>query len=92
VLVPHAAGGSGAPSLEMMRLRGASMAKYVGRHNSPRTAALIRLSLAIGYLTRVLEQLAGRNVPRAKEHFSYVLGVLTARATVAGRDVTRERD
>jgi GT2 family glycosyltransferase len=92
VLVPHAAGGSGAPSLEMMRLRGASMAKYVGRYNSPRTAALIRLSLAIGYLTRVLEQLAGRNVPRAKEHFSYVLGVLTARATVAGRDVTRERD
>ena len=90
VLVPHAAGGSGAPSREMMRLRGASMARYVGQHNSPRTAALIRMSLAIGYLTRVAEQLVGRNRPRAMEHFSYVLGVVTARATVAGRDVTSD--
>ena len=73
VLVPHAAGGSGAPSREMLRLRGASMARYVGQHNPPNTARLIRLSLALGYLTRVAEQLAARNRPRAMEHFSYVL-------------------
>ena len=89
ILVPHAAGGSGAPSREMTRLRGASMARYVSQHNTPRTALLIRISLAAGYLTRVAEQLAARNLPRAREHFSYVLGVLTGRATVAGRDVTR---
>jgi GT2 family glycosyltransferase len=88
ILVPHAAGGSGAPSLEMGRLRGASMARYVSQHNSTRTALLIRISLAIGYLTRVAEQLAARNKPRAREHFAYVLGVLTGRATVAGKDVT----
>jgi N-acetylglucosaminyl-diphospho-decaprenol L-rhamnosyltransferase len=89
VLVPHAAGGSGAPSREMLRLRGASMARYVAQHNPPQIATMIRISLAIGYLTRVLEQLAARNRPRAKEHYSYVLGVLTGRATVAGKDVTR---
>ena len=88
ILVPHSAGGSGAPSLEMGRLRGASMARYVSRHNSTRTALLIRLCLALGYLTRVAEQLLIRNRPRAQEHFSYVLGVLTGRATVGGRDVT----
>jgi N-acetylglucosaminyl-diphospho-decaprenol L-rhamnosyltransferase len=87
VLVPHAAGGSGAPSREMLRLRGASMARYVGQHNSPTTARLIRLSLAVGYLTRVAEQLVARNRPRAMEHFSYVLGVVTARASVAGKAV-----
>jgi N-acetylglucosaminyl-diphospho-decaprenol L-rhamnosyltransferase len=87
ILVPHAAGGSGAPSREMLRLRGASMARYVSQHNSPGIAKMIRASLAIGYLTRVGEQLASRNRPRALEHYSYVLGILTGRASVAGNDV-----
>jgi GT2 family glycosyltransferase len=87
VLVPHAAGGSGAPNLEMLRLRGASMARYVSQYNPPNTARLIRLCLALGYLTRVAEQLAARNRPRAKEHFNYVLGVLTGKATVGGKVV-----
>ena len=89
ILVPHAAGGSGAPSREMARLRGASMANYVSRYNPPLTARLIRASLALGYLTRVAEQLAARNRPRAAEHFSYVQGVVTGRARVGGREVTR---
>lgn len=89
VLVPHAAGGSGAPSREMLRLRGASMARYVGQHNPPLTTRLIRLTLAIGYLTRVAEQLAARNRPRAMEHFSYVLGIVTGRASVAGKAVIK---
>ena len=88
VLVPHASGGSGAPSLEMMRLRGASMARYVNRHNPPAHAAAIRAALAAGYLTRVVAQIAvARNVPRAREHLSYVAGLLTGRASVAGREV-----
>jgi N-acetylglucosaminyl-diphospho-decaprenol L-rhamnosyltransferase len=90
VLVPHAAGGSGAPSREMLRLRGASMARYVSQHNSPGVAAGIRISLALGYLTRVAEQLASRNRGRAMEHFSYVLGVITGRAKVAGKEVVGE--
>jgi GT2 family glycosyltransferase len=87
VMVPHAAGGSGAPSREMMRLRGASMARYVAQHNPPQTATAIRMVVALGYLTRVAEQLAARNRARALEHWSYVLGVLTSRATVGGKDV-----
>ncbi|HST82490.1 MAG TPA: glycosyltransferase [Kineosporiaceae bacterium] len=87
VLVAHAAGGSGAPNLEMLRLRGASMARYVSQYNSPTTAGLIRLCLAIGYLTRVAEQLVARNRPRAMEHFNYVLGVVTGRASVGGKVV-----
>jgi N-acetylglucosaminyl-diphospho-decaprenol L-rhamnosyltransferase len=89
ILVAHAGGGSGAPSREMLRLRGASMARYVSQHNSPSIARMIRISLAIGYLTRVAEQLVTRNRPRALEHYSYVLGILTGRATVAGNDVIR---
>jgi N-acetylglucosaminyl-diphospho-decaprenol L-rhamnosyltransferase len=88
ILVPHGAGGSGAPSREMLRLRGASMARYVSQYNTPGTARLIRISLAVGYLTRLAEQLVARNRPRALEHYYYVLGILTGRATVAGNDVT----
>ena len=35
ILVPHAAGSSGAPSAEMLRMRGASFAGYVRRYHSP---------------------------------------------------------
>jgi GT2 family glycosyltransferase len=89
VLVPHSAGGSGAPSREMLRLRGASMAKYVNQHQSPAASSVIRTCLAAGYLLRVAQQVAKRNPARAREHLSYVQGVLTGRATVGGRDVTR---
>ncbi len=89
VLVPHGAGGSGAPSKEMLRLRGASMAKYLRQHQPPATAAAIRAGLALGYLLRAGQQLAGGNSGRADEHLSYVRGVLTGRASVAGQEVTR---
>lgn len=89
VLVPHSAGGSGAPSKEMLRLRGASMAKYVSRHQAPAVAGLIRLTLAAGYLTRALAKLVEQDRARAGEHLSYVMGVVTGRAHVGGRDVTR---
>lgn len=88
VLVPHASGGSGAPSAEMMRLRGASMARYVSHNNRAAVAAPIRVALALGYLTRVLQQLARRDRARAGEHWAYVLGLLTQRARVGGRVVT----
>ena len=88
----HAAGGSGAPSGEMMRLRGASMARYVSRYNSPVTARPIRLALVLGYLTRVAQQLVlTRDPARAREHWAYVVGLLTGRASVAGTVVTDRR-
>ena len=89
VLVPHASGGSGAPSLEMMRLRGASMARYVGQHNRRRTAYAIRVGLALGYVTRVVQQrFVKRDPARSREHEAYILGLLTGKAKVAGKVVT----
>ncbi|UAL30493.1 hypothetical protein K8W59_02910 [Nocardioides rotundus] len=88
LLVPHASGGSGAPSLEMMRLRGASMARYVRAGRGPAASRVISSALAAGYLVRVVEQRALRNPGRAAEHMSYVRGVMTGRAWVAGREVT----
>ncbi|MFI7586451.1 glycosyltransferase [Spongisporangium articulatum] len=88
VLVPHGSGNSGAPSKEMMRLRGASMARYVNQHNSPAASSVIRAALASGYLTRVIQQLLKRDFARAGEHFAYVQGVMTGTATVGGKEVT----
>ena len=91
LLVPHAAGGSGAPSLEMMRLRGASMARYVARHRGPVRSGATRAALGLGYALRVGHQLARRDVARAREHAAYVTGIATGRAFVGGRDVTAGR-
>lgn len=84
--VPHSSGSSGAPSLEMMRLRGASMALYV--RDSRRLASRVIIGvLAAGYLVRAAQQRLRGNVPRSREHLAYVRGVLTGRAFVAGRQV-----
>ena len=88
VAVRGSSGGSGAPSLEMMRLRGASMRRYVGKHRpAPVTAAITGL-IALGYLVRAAEHAVLRNRSRAREHWAYAMGALTGRATVGGRVVT----
>lgn len=83
--VLHAAGGSGAPSREMSRLRGASMARYVDRHRSPSSARGIAVALAIGSVLRAGEALLAGDRTAAAGYVEYVKGVLTARATVGGR-------
>jgi N-acetylglucosaminyl-diphospho-decaprenol L-rhamnosyltransferase len=89
VLVTHASGGSGAPSREMLRLRGASMARYVTRHNPPAVAVAIRVALAFGYFTRVIQrQFLRPDAQRAAEYRSYIAGLATARASVGGKVVT----
>lgn len=89
VLVPGSSGGSGAPSLEMMRLRGASMARYVRKHRSPAPALAMRALTAAGYAVRAAEQVAKGDRQRAREHWAYAVGAATATATVGGRVVTR---
>ena len=88
VLVSHASGGSGAPSLEMMRLRGASLARYVRNSGTPTRARSISLVLGGGYLVRAAVQLVTGRRARAREHWSYVKGVTTGRAWVGGEEVT----
>lgn len=86
--VHGSSGGSGAPSLEMMRLRGASLTRYVRHHEPWWRAQLISAWMAAGYAVRTVGQLALRNRGRAREHWAYAVGLFTARATVAGRIVT----
>ena len=87
VVVQHASGGSGAPSLEMMRLRGASMASYLRKVNSHPAATVMTAVLVLGYVARIVEQLLSRNRLRAREHWAYVAGLVTRRAQVAGVQV-----
>ncbi|WP_432563177.1 glycosyltransferase family 2 protein [Kineococcus sp. SYSU DK003] len=87
VIVPHAAGGSGAPNLEMLRLRGAAMRRYLARHHGTATVRGISSVLAAGYAVRTVQCLALRRNDRADQHWAYVKGVTTGRASVAGRVV-----
>jgi N-acetylglucosaminyl-diphospho-decaprenol L-rhamnosyltransferase len=85
--VLHASGGSGAPSLEMMRLRGASMNRYVGARNRPAASRTMTAALASGYLARALQRRLLGDHQRSHEHMAYVRGVLTGKAYVGDREV-----
>lgn len=88
VPVPGESGGSGAPSLEMMRLRGASLVEYARQHHPPAGALAIRAAVVVGYALRTVEQrLLLRDRSRAAEHWAYTLGAVTGTAAVAGRRV-----
>ena len=91
VLVPHGAGNSGAPSTEMLRLRGASFAGYLRRyHPGPRGAAM-RALFAAGAAGRMLAQrVTGRRGP-AEQSRALLIGTLTQKAYVGGQEVARAR-
>ena len=91
VPVPHASGGSGAPSLEMMRLRGASFARYAQNTRGGASARLITGTVGGGYLVRAALMRATGRRARAREHWAYVKGAFTGRASVGGQEVT-DRD
>lgn len=88
ITVSHASGGSGAPSLEMMRLRGASMARYLGHTNAPLKARCVASTVGGGYLVRAVAQQLGGHKQRAAEHLEYAKGAFTGRAWVAGQEVS----
>ncbi|MDF2748049.1 MAG: glycosyltransferase-like [Propionibacteriaceae bacterium] len=88
IAVSHASGGSGAPSLEMMRLRGASSARYLRHHRRPLPARCMAAIVGAGYLMRALAQAATGRRQRSREHLEYAKGAFTARAWVAGEEVT----
>lgn len=86
--VPHASGGSGAPSLEMMRLRGASLARYL-RHTRPAAPARAMAALVGGgYVVRAAASRARGDRERAGEHWAFARGAFSARAWVGGTEVT----
>ncbi len=86
--VQHDSAGSGAPSLEMMRLRGASMARYLQHTRAAIPAHAVVGIVGGGYVVRAVAQhLLGRH-ERAHEHWAYVRGAFTRRAWVGGVEVT----
>ncbi|MBM7807025.1 hypothetical protein JOD57_002862 [Geodermatophilus bullaregiensis] len=85
--VRQAAGGSGAPALDMWRLRGASMARYLRKHHSRVAADLMVAVLGAGYLVRVVTRVLARDLEEARVHWAYTRGVVSGRATMAGRPV-----
>jgi GT2 family glycosyltransferase len=84
----HATGGSGAPSLEMLRLRGASMRRYL-LHRRKRTPAIaIATIMGLGYLLRTIAYRLMGKTARASEDWAYVKGIFTGKAWVGGEEVT----
>ncbi|MDO5629207.1 MAG: glycosyltransferase [Mobilicoccus sp.] len=90
VVVPHGAGSSGAPSKEMMRLKGASFAHYVNRYHPGVAATAMVGALAAGYGVRAArERLRGSDL--APLYLGQATGLLTGRAYVAGNEVAAKR-
>jgi GT2 family glycosyltransferase len=83
----HSSGGSGAPALEMMRLRGASMKRYLQKYHSNARATLMTVAYGMGYVIRAGERLLRSDMPSARGYLAYAAGTFTGRATVAGRVV-----
>ncbi|GAB76827.1 Glycosyltransferase, GT2 family [Austwickia chelonae] len=90
VKVKHGAGNSGAPSEEMLRMRGASIANYVKRYH-PLEAPAIRVALAAGNGMRAVQRQFQGDKDEARGFCSYVAGVVTRSAHVGGQEVARAR-
>lgn len=91
VPISAAAESSGAPSLEMSRLNGSSMARYLRSYHGGPSAEVMVLVLALGHVLRALGRAVTGNGGRAREDWVRALGLFTGRATVAGRVVATRR-
>ena len=91
ILVPHAAGSSGAPSTEMLRMRGASFAGYVRRYHSPARSVIMRVLFAGGLVLRAVRHGLRRNRAEARLQLAMTRGLLTQRAYVSGTEVATSR-
>lgn len=91
LLVPHGRASSGAPSLEMSRLNGAMMAHYLRDHDRRPAAQMIIGALTVGFLARAVVQRLVGGPETAREHISFVRGLLTGRAFVGGTEISVPR-
>jgi GT2 family glycosyltransferase len=91
VVVPHGAGNSGAPSAEMLRLRGASFAGYLRRYHPGVRGTVMRGLFAAGTAGRMLaQQLTGRRHAAVLSR-ALLTGTLTQQAYVSGVEVAEAR-
>lgn len=91
VVVAHGAGSSGAPSAEMMRLKGASFRNYVHRYHPGAPASVMSGSLAVGYLARSVRERARGDEALASLFRAQAQGLSTGRAFVGGQEVAQAR-
>lgn len=91
VVVRHGAGSSGAPSSEMLRLRGASFANYVERYHAPVSATVMRGAMLGGYALRAGREYMRRNPDLTRQYVAYAKGIASGTATVGGEEVARSR-
>lgn len=91
VVVPHGAGSSGAPSTEMLRLRGASFAGYLRRYHPGARGTAMRALFALGAAVRMAAQFATGRRAEAEQSRALLAGTLTQRAYVGGEEVARAR-
>jgi len=90
ITVSHTAGGSGAPSKEMHRVRGASFAYYLKGQPWPRRVGVLALT-TLGFVLRAAVAVARGWPQLARLHVGYVQGILTGTGRVGGREVVRAR-
>jgi GT2 family glycosyltransferase len=76
LLVPHGAGGSGAGKTWMLQMRGASMVRYLRKHNAPSRVNVMRSMLVAGYAGRTVLSRARGQKATADEHAAYIKGLL----------------
>ena len=76
LLVPHGAGGSGAAKTWMLQMRGASMLRYLNKHNPPGRVGAMRSMLVVGYAARAALSRARGDKTTAAEHAAYVKGLI----------------
>lgn len=88
LVVPHAVGGSGAPSSEMVRLKGASMRRYLLHRRSRVGAVSIASVLGAGFAVRTAIFTMLHRPEKAKHDAAFAQGLFTGRATVGGVVVT----
>ena len=90
VLVRHGSGSSGAPSLEMLRLRGASFAGYLTRYHRAK-AWPMRALMALGAAIRGLAALVRGRRDVAAQQWAFIVGTATMKAYVGGHEVAAQR-
>lgn len=90
VLVRHGSGSSGAPSLEMLRLRGASFAHYLTRYHR-RVSWVMRAQMVVGALLRGAAAAVRGNRSVADQQWAFVKGTVTMKAYVGGHEVAARR-
>lgn len=83
--------GSGAPPLDLWRLRGASFSRYVRKFHGATSARLSVMVLVVGFVARAAANALAGKVPQARVHWAYATGLVSGKGFMGG-EVVMSRD